>query len=987
MSIEEDIFIGRVEEQNRFRKALHDVLRETGLIAKLKAWRSRRESSELPYIFVLYGEGGMGKSRLARCMRDIALTEPPFRGRFRTVWLDWENRKALDLKLIARDAVSPETLFEHIHVVFRSAGFTDAFAAYEKALHDRAEAETKVAQTLNSIQEEDERFATLREVGAKGLAWLVASGLIGGTPIPVPEELLSKAFGSLLDEGSERLGNARAAATTLLRAALRPEEFDLFTVPNETLALRLADGIRAAASKPIIFVLDTYEIADRADSWLRIIMKRAGMRVVWIIAGRDNLVESRKFGQHYFVGYGAEFSSDRLRDVRLGEFSVRDVRDYFHWRAGERELDENSVQSLHRATLGIPLAVHEAAEIWKTGVPLDQIVGDMPQRAEREQIVKVMSERFMLHCFDDPRHVRDRVSLYGLALAHQADPDLLAAILECDDLERTLSDLERRYSFVFVSGMKLHDSVSAFLREYLSHDIRRRSLEVRGIHERATAYLRSRMTGRERNAALLELRISDKIWVSTILSLVHHEFWLNEERGWDALMPSILCALAYDASFARALVSTTELLSALLSEDGKKRLSVLKSGATRINPNVDAQNVLQQELANWERRWPADGCASERRAILNWQRGKQLHGNERYLLALEAFAQSTNDLPAESSVLKARLAESIVATAFSLGFDKDFYALPSESAADAYRQAIALGDDSARTFRRLGRVQMQLGHLIEAERNVSTAIAKNPLESDNHEVRAAVHEKLGEFEKSLADYGRAVELSPTNVYAYRGLARLYAHFGRYDDAIKHCRKAVELKPESADLRANVGNIYGLADRLDEALIEYGEALRLDPKASYVHFAMAAVYVQQNRFDDARRALNARVAGERENILIPMVAMGVISRHQGLEDSDTCFEGALANWESACRRGWSSKRCLHENRAIALLCLGRASEAIPEATIAVDAESWTSDSIETDYYRLLRSAPSPPPLLENMVGILERGLAARKLGRRSAAGDL
>jgi hypothetical protein len=196
-------------------------------------------------------------------------------------------------------------------------------------------------------------------------------------------------------------------------------------------------------------------------------MAHAGPRVLWIVAGRDNLADSRKFGQQFFTGYRAEFPSDRLRVFSLGEFSADDVAAYFAAHVRERPLQAVEAQAIHRATLGIPLATQEAAAIWKAGAALDEIASDISPRAPREHIVKVMTERFLLHCFNDPDHPNDRLRLYALAMVHRPDADLLAKLLQSGDLERDLSELERRHSFVFVSSMKLHDAVTAFLREYL----------------------------------------------------------------------------------------------------------------------------------------------------------------------------------------------------------------------------------------------------------------------------------------------------------------------------------------------------------------------------------------------------------------------------------------------------------------------------------------------------------------------------------------
>ena len=67
--VDNALFLGRVEEQKQFRAALTEVL-------------AAPPDEDLPYILLLYGDGGMGKTMLAKPFRDIAQTEPPFESAF-----------------------------------------------------------------------------------------------------------------------------------------------------------------------------------------------------------------------------------------------------------------------------------------------------------------------------------------------------------------------------------------------------------------------------------------------------------------------------------------------------------------------------------------------------------------------------------------------------------------------------------------------------------------------------------------------------------------------------------------------------------------------------------------------------------------------------------------------------------------------------------------------------------------------------------------
>ena len=104
------LFLGRVEEQKQFRAALNEVLRPP-------------PDETLPYIFLLYGDGGMGKTSLAKRFCDIARDEVPFEGEFQILRVDWEDERSRTVRLQGgRAHVSPETVFDILHEKAIAAG-------------------------------------------------------------------------------------------------------------------------------------------------------------------------------------------------------------------------------------------------------------------------------------------------------------------------------------------------------------------------------------------------------------------------------------------------------------------------------------------------------------------------------------------------------------------------------------------------------------------------------------------------------------------------------------------------------------------------------------------------------------------------------------------------------------------------------------------------------------------------------------------------
>jgi hypothetical protein len=111
------LFLARTEEQNKFRQVLQS-LKVSWTEKHLPTFRTlskpfRKEASDgvnSPHIFLLYGEGGMGKSSLSLRFRQILQDE--FVHDFKHLWLDWEAEQPnYPTKLqVGKTNIQPESI-------------------------------------------------------------------------------------------------------------------------------------------------------------------------------------------------------------------------------------------------------------------------------------------------------------------------------------------------------------------------------------------------------------------------------------------------------------------------------------------------------------------------------------------------------------------------------------------------------------------------------------------------------------------------------------------------------------------------------------------------------------------------------------------------------------------------------------------------------------------------------------------------------------
>ncbi|MGB9871576.1 MAG: hypothetical protein ACPLYD_07925, partial [Anaerolineae bacterium] len=637
-------FFGRVEEQKQFRAALRETIHPP-------------HGETLPYVILLYGDGGIGKTTLASRFRDIASEEPPFEGEVLTLWVDWEaerNRWA-DLQ-VGREYIHPETVFDVIYTLAARAGWEKHFETYRQTRDERKQAEKQALQALQSSGERDD-LAPLRSLGAEALSRLVRQVL---PIIGESGEKLTKAFLEAgIQLGAEQAYALRRSIEARLRARLGVRQFDLYLNPHEALARALADGFKRLSNRhALLLVLDTYEIVDRTDPWLRLVIQNAGPRLVWVISGRDNLRDSRPYGESYFRGYSEDFPR-RLLAYDLAQLALQDVQAYFAAAVPERPLAEEAAHAIRRATRGIPLAVAQAAEMWQKGVSLQEIVGDTDEATPGRDIVQKMTARYLLHAV----RAEDKRALYALALG-RGDLEVLRALLAPADgspldLEAALRRLERDYASVVAFEGRLHDEPQEFFLAHLRDPLQRQSDALRDLLARAESALRARLTRLEAEYPLIEERHADEDWRKTALDLTDILFWQAEERAWPFLMVRFVESLAYSAELRRGLLATAARWEKSLSTRGKRRLQALRVAEDGW-PSVEEEATLLGELRRAaDLGWLAGEGEAERRAILAWREGKWLFRQERYAEALAAYEAAERGLPPGGETLRQHLAQAL----------------------------------------------------------------------------------------------------------------------------------------------------------------------------------------------------------------------------------------------------------------------------------------------------------------------------------------
>jgi len=115
------------------------------------------------------------------------------------------------------------------------------------------------------------------------------------------------------------------------------------------------------------------------------------------------------------------------------------------------------------------------------------------------------------------------------------------------------------------------------------------------------------------------------------------------------------------------------------------------------------------------------------------------------------------------------------------------------------------------------------------------------IQASDYHSRGAIYLGMGEYDKAIDEYSKALELDSTYIQAYydRGLA--YAHRQRHEQAIADFSEVIALNPQHADAHYNRGLIYARQNAFAQALADYDQALDLHPTNALIYNSRGNVH--------------------------------------------------------------------------------------------------------------------------------------------------
>ncbi len=881
---EQGKFVGRREEQKVFREAVQRMI-------QLHRGRISQDEALFKHVFLLQGEGGMGKTTLLDRLTEICSEETG--NDLIVIKVDWDDYKN---QSISGTMDVMDIIYGHI-----SSDFEKKIRPYREAREQREHVRRKAD---DARKEFDSLAAVAGEIGSIA----TGTGSVGKSVIQ-----------EAIHTGARVVAEIRDRRNEWIQQKLTPQEFTLYKNLQLEMSRAFVSSLAAIAEhKPLVLMFDTYEHIDRdCNGWVRDgLILHGSDRIIYVIAGRND----------HTAFYRDRLPQELLQSNTVESFSRLDIEDYL--RAWDIPISENLVDTVTKISRGVPLAVKAIAGILITQKDIQNIFGDLAEKPllRKEEIVKEVTCRFLRYCLDTnednpearSKKIRDRFRIYTLALIRQhtdrAYRDyMLKAIwskyekdVSEQGIDEILQELTERYSFMFGSFADMHPTVKEFIAMALRDQSIPRGAMLE-INTQAYVFAAEKM---ETISGSTEDLYRRKDYQEYCLDCLNHLLWINQYDAIRFLANHFIKAMWANRRFSEELLK-------VISEDAREHLSdehtqviwALENIATWTGGTAEQiviANRIQGLLSEW-----LDRETEILRQLLNVKNAVS-KGRKGIQQALEHFGEAKKlcQSPDEMGKMRSETAVIIAEALPNIGHAQTAILLLQEAikmnpsnpqahlllgkllfrrgeidrAVNVYEKAISIGINGTyikqelkkinnlvlklergenlqkKTNRiRISRALVISGNILVNEGLLENAAKKylSALSADPEYAQARIKlghclRQLGRFWEAEENFRRAQKSRSKFIQAlaYDGLGAVNRQNGDIDYAEILYKQAIELSSDYANAYNGLGKIYCLQRQLEDAYDCFRSVLKHKPDAYWTFNNHGITLLLANRHDEA-----------------------------------------------------------------------------------------------------------------------------------------
>ena len=145
------------------------------------------------------------------------------------------------------------------------------------------------------------------------------------------------------------------------------------------------------------------------------------------------------------------------------------------------------------------------------------------------------------------------------------------------------------------------------------------------------------------------------------------------------------------------------------------------------------------------------------------------------------------------------------------------------------------------------------GRFEESVAEWRRALALSPDDAKAHNNFGRALAGKGDFEQAIVHWSKALEADPRYWEAHNNLGVALVGRGKLSEAIGHFRQVLDANPNYAEVHGNLGRALGLAGKSDSAIAEWRKAIELNPRYAQAYKDLGTELSRKGRQDEALAA--------------------------------------------------------------------------------------------------------------------------------------
>ena len=172
-------------------------------------------------------------------------------------------------------------------------------------------------------------------------------------------------------------------------------------------------------------------------------------------------------------------------------------------------------------------------------------------------------------------------------------------------------------------------------------------------------------------------------------------------------------------------------------------------------------------------------------------------------------------------------------------------------AEENFTRALELDPGHLKSRINLSRVYLDTGKAGEAIVILETVIDEEPVYADAYHLAARAYRQLGETDKAVDSYRKAIQIDNSHVWAMNNLGLIYIREGEFEKALAPLARAAVLRDDIAVIQNNLGIALENTGHYREAENAYAAAVNLDKSHDRAYNSLCRVELLQESPETAQ----------------------------------------------------------------------------------------------------------------------------------------